>query len=176
MSRQTAAVGEDSRVDYPCPRWSAAPYLAGLRLQGRPVVVVGAGAVTERRLPLLLAAGARVIVVAPQARPSIARLAEQGRIEWRKRRYETGDLADAWYALVATDDSSANAHAGADAEEQRVFCVRADDASASSAWTPATAEVDGITVGVLAGGDPRRAVEIRALLVEALRRLTRRAA
>ncbi|MYW03315.1 NAD(P)-dependent oxidoreductase, partial [Streptomyces sp. SID3343] len=42
-------------------------YPAGLRLEGRRVVVVGAGTVAQRRLPALLDAGADVLVVAPEA-------------------------------------------------------------------------------------------------------------
>ncbi|MBI4941009.1 MAG: uroporphyrinogen-III C-methyltransferase, partial [Actinobacteria bacterium] len=42
------------------------PYLAGLRLAGRRVVVVGGGAVAQRRVPGLLAAGADVTVVSPR--------------------------------------------------------------------------------------------------------------
>ena len=44
-----------------------------LKLAGRPVLVVGAGPVAESKLQALLAAGARVTVVAPEVRPSIER-------------------------------------------------------------------------------------------------------
>lgn len=140
------------------------------------MVVLGAGAVAERRLPLLLHAGAIVTVISPAARPAVVESAQRGELHLERRAYQTGDLAGAWYVLAATNDPVANAAASAEAEEAQIFCVRADDASASSAWTPATAEVDGITIGVLAGRDPRRAVAVRELLVEALRRMARRAA
>lgn len=152
------------------------PYLAGLRLTGRRVVVVGGGLVAARRLPLLVAAGARVTVISPRLTAELVMLVEQGRLDWVSRGYRTGDLAEAWYALVATDDPAVNAVAAREAEDGRVFCVRADDAGDSTAWTPATAEVDGVTIGVLAGGDPRRAVRVRDQLLLALTQLTRRAA
>ena len=41
------------------------PYLLGLRLGGRRVVVVGGGAVATRRVPALLDAGADVVLVSP---------------------------------------------------------------------------------------------------------------
>ncbi|HEY5820681.1 MAG TPA: NAD(P)-dependent oxidoreductase [Propionibacteriaceae bacterium] len=157
-------------------RTDNAPYLAGLRLHGRRVVVVGAGAVAERRIPLLVEAGARVRVIAPHASALIQRWADGGHLELIQRDFASGDLAEAWYVLAATNAPEVNASAAAEAERGRTFCVRADDAYGSSAWTPATAEVDGVLVGVLAGGDPRRAVRIRSLLVETLTRLTRRAA
>lgn len=152
------------------------PYLAGLRLAGRRVVVVGGGAVVQRRLPLLLQAGAEVSIIAPALARGPARLAEQGLLVWEQRDYRTGDLHGAWYALIATDDRLVNAAAAREADAARVFCVRADDAKESSAWTPATAQLDGVTIGVLAGGDPRRAVQVRDRLVALLAQLSRRAA
>lgn len=47
------------------------PYLVGLRLAGKKVVVVGAGSVAQRRLGLLIASGAQVHVIARAARPAI---------------------------------------------------------------------------------------------------------
>jgi uroporphyrin-III C-methyltransferase / precorrin-2 dehydrogenase / sirohydrochlorin ferrochelatase len=46
--------------------------------------------------------------------------------------------------------------------------VRADDAPAGSAVTPAVGRHDGLTVGVLAGRAPRRSAAVRTALVEAL--------
>ncbi len=48
------------------------PYLVGLRLAGKKVVVVGGGTVAQRRLPLLIASGAGVHVIAPSAALAIA--------------------------------------------------------------------------------------------------------
>jgi uroporphyrin-III C-methyltransferase / precorrin-2 dehydrogenase / sirohydrochlorin ferrochelatase len=144
-------------------------YPVGLRLSGRRVVVVGAGQVAQRRLPALLDARADVVVVAPETTASVEAMADAGEITWRRRRYADGDLADAWYALALTDQPEVNAAVAAEAELRRVFCVRADDASQATAWTPATGRDSGITLAVLAGGDPRRAAQIRDAVVEGLR-------
>jgi uroporphyrin-III C-methyltransferase / precorrin-2 dehydrogenase / sirohydrochlorin ferrochelatase len=61
-----------------------------------------------------------------------------------------------------------NAAVAREAERLRVFCVRADDAPAGSAVTPAVGEHDGVSVGVLSGGRPRRSAAVRTALVEAL--------
>ena len=149
------------------------PYLAGLRLAGRRVVVIGAGTVASRRMPMLIESGADITVIAPEATPEIARLALRGQLDWQQRPYRNGDVADAWYVLVATDDSAANAAVSVEAEAQRTFCVRADHAPAATAWTPATGELDGVLVGVLAGGEPRRAALTRDLIMDLLRRVAR---
>ncbi|MFF1557535.1 uroporphyrinogen-III C-methyltransferase [Streptomyces sp. NPDC058279] len=144
-------------------------YPVGLRLAGRRVVVIGGGQVAQRRLPALIAAGADVLLVSPSATPSVDAMAETGEIRWERRRYEDGDLAGAWYALIATQNREANDRASAEAERERVWCVRADDASAATAWTPATGRVDGVTVAVLTGNDPRRSAAVRDAVVEGLR-------
>ncbi|MGP3980290.1 uroporphyrinogen-III C-methyltransferase [Streptomyces sp. KR80] len=152
---------------------SAAPshpaYPVGLRLAGRRVVVLGAGEVAQRRLPGLLAAGADVLLISPSATPSVEAMAEAGELRWERRRYREGDLADAWYAVITTDDPDANAAASAEAEARRVWCVRSDDAEAATAWTPATGRSEGVTVAVLTGRDPRRSAAVRDAVVEGLR-------
>ncbi|MFC0108923.1 uroporphyrinogen-III C-methyltransferase [Kibdelosporangium aridum] len=144
-------------------------YLAGLSLTGRRVVVVGAGTVAQRRLPRLVSAGARVEVVAPSATPAVQAMADNGEITWHQRPYQHGDLADAWYVVSCASDSAVNAAVSAEAEEVRVFCVRADAGTEGSAVTPAVGDHDGLLVGVLAGGEYRRSGAVRDELLEALR-------
>ncbi|MFD1531320.1 uroporphyrinogen-III C-methyltransferase [Pseudonocardia aurantiaca] len=144
------------------------PYLVGLDLAGRRVVVVGGGSVAQRRLGGLLPAGADVEVVAPEVTPAVEGMATAGELRWTARGYRDGDLDGAWYVIACTDDPAVNAAVGAEAESRRVFCVRADDAPAGSAVTPAVGRHDGLTVGVLAGRRPRRSAAVRTALVEAL--------
>ncbi|MEW9552100.1 uroporphyrinogen-III C-methyltransferase [Nonomuraea sp. NPDC050783] len=145
------------------------PYLLGLRLSGRRVLVVGGGHVAQRRVPALLEAGAEVTVVSPSVTPALDDLIAAGRITWHARPYEVGDCDGAWLVQACTDDRSVNTAVAAEAEAKRVWCVRADDKDASAAWTPAAGRVDEISVAVTAGGDPRRAAGIRDAVVEALR-------
>ncbi|MEV7079881.1 uroporphyrinogen-III C-methyltransferase [Streptomyces sp. NPDC093516] len=148
-------------------------YPVGLRLTGRRVVVLGGGQVAQRRLPALVAAGADVLLVSPQATPSVEAMADAGEITWLRRPYQEGDLADAWYALIATSDTEANTRASAEAERHRVWCVRSDDADRATAWTPATGHSEGVTIAVLTtdarGRDPRHTAAIRDAVVEGLR-------
>ncbi|MGN9845379.1 uroporphyrinogen-III C-methyltransferase [Nonomuraea sp. H19] len=145
------------------------PYLLGLRLSGRRVLVVGGGRVAQRRVPALLEAGAEVTVVSPGVTPALDDLIAAGRVTWHDRPYEVGDCDGAWLVQACTDDRSVNTAVAAEAEAKRVWCVRADDKDASAAWTPATGRVDEISVAVTAGGDPRRAAGIRDAVVGALR-------
>jgi uroporphyrin-III C-methyltransferase/precorrin-2 dehydrogenase/sirohydrochlorin ferrochelatase len=145
-----------------------AVYPVGLRLEGRRVLVVGGGAVAARRLPALLSAGADVHLVSPGTTPAVQAMADAGELTWHRRPYAPGDAADAWYVLAATGDPKVNAAVAAEAEAQRTFCSRADDAQAATAWTPATGRADEATVAVLSG-DPRRSAALRDAVVDGLR-------
>jgi uroporphyrin-III C-methyltransferase/precorrin-2 dehydrogenase/sirohydrochlorin ferrochelatase len=145
------------------------PYPSGLRLAGRRVVVVGGGHVAQRRIPRLLSAGARVVVVSPATTPAVEGLAGAGEVDWHRRHYRAGDLADAWYVVAATDDPAVNAEVAAEAEAQRIFCVRADDATGGTAWTPAVGRHAGVTVAVLGNREPRRSAGVRDAIIAALR-------
>ncbi|GAA5149207.1 uroporphyrinogen-III C-methyltransferase [Nocardioides marinquilinus] len=144
-------------------------YVAGLRLEGRRVVVAGGGHVAQRRVPQLIAAGADVVVVSPEVTPALEGLATGGEVTWERRTFVEADLDGAWYAVAATDDPDANAAVSAAAEARRVFCNRADDATAATSWTPAVGRAGGVTVAVLGGGDPRRSVAVRDEVLDGLR-------
>lgn len=143
-------------------------YLAGLVLRDRIVLVVGAGRVAARRVPGLLAAGARVRLVAPQATPELERLAAAGTIDWVRREFADGDLDGAWYSLALTDSPDTNAQVAAGAERRRVFCVRGDAAEGGTAWTPAVGRTGTLTLGVVSAEGPRAAVRARDAAVATL--------
>lgn len=143
-------------------------YLVGLRLAGKKVVVVGGGTVAQRRVPVLLSHGADVHVVTRAATPAVEALAgQQPGITLVLRAYRDGDLADAWYAIAATDDPAVNAAVVAEAERHRIFCVRADAARDGTAVTPASFDYEGLMVGVLASGEHRRSAAVRSAIREA---------
>ncbi len=145
-------------------------YLLGLILQDRAVLVVGGGSVATRRMPALLEAGARVTVVSPGLTPALRALADSQHLTWTPRRFQPSDVDDVWLVQVAVDDPAAAAAVSAAAAARRVFCVRADDRHAASAWTPATTRHGPVTVGVSAGGDPRRAMAVRDAIHDLLAR------
>ncbi|MEV4630083.1 uroporphyrinogen-III C-methyltransferase [Micromonospora sp. NPDC049523] len=139
----------------------ANPYPLGLRLAGHRVLMVGGGAVATRRVPALLDAGALVEVVSPELTPALRAQVDAGRVRWTARPFEPADVDGAWLVQVAVDDPAAAEAVSVAAFERRVFCVRADDRTAATAWTPAVARHGAVTVAVLGGGDPHRAVTVR---------------
>ena len=144
-----------------------APYLLALRLAGRRVAIIGGGGVAARRIPALLESGAEVTVVSPELNPAVARLAEDGRIRWTSRGYVPGDCAGSWLVGAYASDPEVNSAVAREADAAGVWCVRADDAEASRAWTPASGRAGDTLVGVVSG-DPRHSARIRNTIVAGL--------
>jgi uroporphyrin-III C-methyltransferase / precorrin-2 dehydrogenase / sirohydrochlorin ferrochelatase len=157
----------------------APPYLLALRLAGRRVTIIGGGAVAARRIPALLESGADVVVVSPELTPMVAERVGAdpggrppqtppiGQIRWIRRGYVPGDCAGSWLVGAWTSDPDVNAAVAREADAAGIWCVRADDAAASRAWTPASGRSGDVRVGVVSG-DPRYSAGIRDAIVDAL--------
>jgi uroporphyrin-III C-methyltransferase / precorrin-2 dehydrogenase / sirohydrochlorin ferrochelatase len=143
-------------------------YPLALRLTGRRVLVVGGGAVATRRVPALIAAGALIEIVSPELTPALQGHVDAGRATWSARRFEPADVEGAWLVQVAVDDPEAAALVSQACDHNRIFCVRADDRDAATAWTPAVTRQGQVTVAVTDGGDRRRAMAVRDLIAQAL--------
>lgn len=144
------------------------PYPLMLRLAGRRVVVIGGGAVGARRLPRLLASGARVAVVDPRPSPVVVDLAAASDVDLIRREYAPGDLAGAWLVQACTSDLAVQDAVAADAAAAGIWCVRADSIDLTAALTPAAGNVDEVTVAITSG-DPRRSAGLRDAVVDGLR-------
>lgn len=136
-----------------------------LKLDGRPVLVVGAGPVAAGKLRPLLEAGARVTVVAPDVVPEIA--AMEGRIRILRRPFADADLDGAWYVVAAAPPAVNRAVArGADA--RRLFVNAVDDMENATAYLGAIVQRAGVTVAVSTDGE---APALAGLMREALEAL-----
>jgi len=141
---------------------SSPSYPVVLDLTGRRVLVVGGGPVAARRAASAVAAGGEVEVVAPWLCEELASLVADRSVRWHARDYADGDVDGAWFVHTATGDRATDDAVALAAETTHTWCVRADDASASAAWTPAVARTaDGVLVAVSGGGDPGRSRAIR---------------
>ncbi|MGB7756968.1 MAG: siroheme synthase CysG, partial [Salinisphaera sp.] len=96
----------------------------------------------------LLAAGARVTVIAPSVVPVLAERAAAGAVEWQQRVIEDADARDAVLCFAATDDAVANARFAAAARAQRIPVQRADEAEDSDFLVPALIERGPLQISV----------------------------
>ena len=131
-----------------------------LTLAGRDVVLVGGGHVAAAKLQALVAAGARVRVVAPVVAIEI----ERAGVEIAKRGFVATDLDGAWLAVAAATPE-VNREVAAAAEPRRIFVNAVDDPANASAFLSGTVRRDGVTIAVSTNGD---APALTALVREAL--------
>jgi len=133
---------------------------AFLKIAGKRVVVVGAGPVAASKLEGLLAAGARVRVVAPDIVEAIA----EAPVEIVRRPFTASDLDDAWY-VVAAAPPSVNRAVAAAAEERRLFVNAVDDPENASVYLGAVVRRHGFTLAISTDG---RAPALAGLLREGI--------
>jgi siroheme synthase-like protein len=131
-----------------------------LKLEGRPVVLVGAGPVARGKLDGLLAAGASVTVVAPEISDGF----ERPGVSIRRKAFEAKDVDGAWL-VVAAATAEVNRQVAQAAEARRVFLNAVDDPQAGSAYTGGVLRRGGVTLAVSTEG---QAPALAGLLREAL--------
>ncbi len=138
-----------------------------MTLDGAAVVVVGGGAVAERKVGALLECGARVTLVAPRLTPQLARLAADGQVSHAARPYDPGDLANAVLAFVAVDDPLVSAAVARDARRLRVPVNVVDRPELCTFIVPAVMRRGRLTIAVSTrGASPAWASRIKRRLSE----------
>jgi precorrin-2 dehydrogenase / sirohydrochlorin ferrochelatase len=141
---------------------SAVDYPVCLRLTGRPVLVVGAGAIAAGRIRGLLTVGASVRVVATRALPEVREAAERGEISLELRGYRAGDLAGAMLVIVAVDDPLLGEQIYSAARARGQWCTVADRPALCDFTMPSVGRRGPITVAVSTSGKaPALAARLR---------------
>lgn len=147
-------------------------------LTGRPVLVVGGGPVAARKAQLLIRAGARVTVVAPEACGELRIWHRNGRLEWLARRYRPSDLKGVRLAFAATGDTGLHARIRRHADRRGVLVNSADDSGNCDFILPAIVDRSPVIVAVSTGGASpvvarRVRIQIELLLPRSLGALAR---
>lgn len=127
-------------------------YPVFLELAGRSCLVVGGGAVAERKVEGLLGVGAWVMVVSPLLTERLNAWAREGKICHVGRAYRTGDLDGHQLAFVATDDGEVSAAVAREGQERGVWVNAADDLAHCDFILPSVLRRGELVVAVATGG------------------------
>ncbi|HEY8682826.1 MAG TPA: siroheme synthase CysG [Rhodanobacter sp.] len=122
-------------------------------LAHRAVLVVGGGAVAERKIAALLGAQAQVTVNASELTPQLQRWVSQGRIAHRRDAFQDGWLERIWLVVAATSDHELNRQIAALAGLRRIFVNVVDDAALSTFHVPAVIDRAPLTIAISSGGE-----------------------
>jgi precorrin-2 dehydrogenase/sirohydrochlorin ferrochelatase len=127
-------------------------YPVFLEMKDRRCVVIGGGAVAERRVEGLVAVGANVTVISPAITQRLRNMLTHGAIRHVAREYRTGDRAGYDLVFVATDNSEINAAVAAEAPSVRIWINSADDPDHCDFILPAVIRRGELAVAVSTGG------------------------
>ncbi len=142
-------------------------YPVYLNLKGKRVVVIGGGDVAERKIDSLVGTDATIVVISPQTNAGIACLAEQRRIELRKRAYAHGDCAGAALVFAATDDSEISRAVHEEASALGTFVNTADQPALCNFIMPAVVRRGDIGIAISTSGkSPALAARLRRKVSE----------
>jgi len=122
-----------------------------VKLEARPVLLVGAGPVGESKVGGLLAAGASVTVVAPRATPAIIELSKQGKLRWHQREFQMSDLDGAALVVAAVPEDVARA-IHEEARIRGVLCNSVDDIENCDFYYPAVVTRGDLQIAISTGG------------------------
>ena len=124
-----------------------------LAISGRLCVVVGGGAVAERRIIGLREAGAKIKVVSPTLTPELQKLADANSIEAIVSIYEAVHLNDAFLVVAATNYRAVNAQVIADAQARALLVNAADALEEGDYIVPAVVRRGALCLSVATGGN-----------------------
>lgn len=127
-------------------------YPAFLDLDRKPCLVVGGGAVAERKVETLLKSGARVTVVSPAITARLRSLASSGEITHARRGYHAGDIDGMALVVTAAGPRDVNRRVAEDAAAAGVLVNSVDDPANCSFVVPSIVERGGLTIAISTGG------------------------
>lgn len=132
-------------------------------LRDRLCVLIGGGEVAARKATLLLRAGARMRVVAPELCPALAELAAGGSLAHSARAFSAEDLDSAVLVVAATDQRDVNRAVSEQAFARNIPVNVVDDPELCSVIVPAIIDRSPIVIAVgTAGSAPVLARLLRA--------------
>ena len=145
------AVASSSQPRAPGPR-APRPYVVAWRLDGKKVVVVGAGSIGTAKIETLLPAEPRLIAIDPTPSRRVKELAAAGTVELEQRRVCPLDLIGASLVVIATGDHEANARIAKWARRLRVTVNAVDDPGLCDVTIPAVIERGPATIAITTNG------------------------
>ena len=127
-------------------------YPVNLDLKSRRCVVVGGGAVAERKAETLLDFGAALVVIAPELTPRLHDLAAERLVEHVAGKYTSGMLEGAFLVIAATDDREINKAVSSEAQRLGILVNVVDEPELCTFFVPAIVRRGDFIISVSTSG------------------------
>lgn len=123
-----------------------------VKLDNRPVLVVGAGMIGEQKIRVLLDTGARIRVVALQSTSAVREWAGAGQITLEERAFAAADLDRMFLVVVATASRAVSEDVFREAQRRGVLCNIVDVPEQCDFFYPAVVRRGDLQIAVSTGG------------------------
>jgi precorrin-2 dehydrogenase/sirohydrochlorin ferrochelatase len=123
-----------------------------LDIENRNVLIIGGGNVCARKAETMLKYGARVTIVSPEFTDEIQQWASDGKLQLRKKHYQSTDLEGVHIVIASTDDQSVNETIAADCRARRIPVNVVDVTPLCEFIVPAIIEKGSIQIAISTGG------------------------
>ena len=123
-----------------------------LKLRNTPALVVGGGSVAERKIDLLIRAGAKVTVVAPEIGSKVKALLDQQKLDWIEDRFKPAHLNPALIAIAATDNEDVNRAVSESARQQNLPVNVVDQPDLCTFTVPSIVDRSPVIIAIGTGG------------------------
>ena len=128
-------------------------YPAFIDVSNRTCIVIGGRDIGRDKVEKLIDCGASVKVITPEPESWLTELARDGQIEWIKRKYQPGDLKDAFIAILAdTNEQNINVKVSDEASERNVLLNVVDVTHLCTFIAPSVANRGEVTIATSTGG------------------------
>jgi len=137
-------------------------YPVYLNLKNRRVVVIGGGAVAERKVETLIGSGATIVLISPEVTSHLDSLARSNHIQLHRRAYASGDCAGATLVFSASDDAKVSASVFQEATNAGALVNTADQPALCDFIMPAVVRRGDVAIAISTGGtSPGLAAQLR---------------
>jgi len=137
-------------------------YPAYLDLRERPCLVIGGGAVAERKALALIEAGAEVTVISPTLTKKLLELSASGKISHLPKHYDEKDLSGEFLVIAATDSVEVNTRVARECRKKHALVNVATPPGESNFIVPSVVERGDLLISIsTSGASPALAKKIR---------------
>ncbi|MCG7930643.1 MAG: siroheme synthase CysG [Candidatus Thiodiazotropha lotti] len=123
-----------------------------LNIRNKSCLVVGGGAVAERKIALLLKSAADVVLVSPELTHDLTTWRDMGHLNHQARGFQDEDINDRHLVIAATDNAEINRHIAELAHAKRIPVNVVDQPELCSFIVPSIIDRSPVVAAVSTGG------------------------
>ncbi len=125
-------------------------------LSEKNILFIGAGHVNSGRIKTMLDFAGSITVISPEADAEIIALADEGRVDYHRRRFDERDLDGADIVITATGHAGTDVRIAGMCRRRGIPVNTASDKTLCDFYFPGIARRDPLVVGVTASGEDHR--------------------